>query len=343
MSLRILVVLSVGVFAVSLAQGTTILTVAADGSKEYKTVQSAVNALPSSGGEIQIWPGTYKEVVNIAKPNVQLRGQTSTASQIVITYDNAAANTGSTSKSATVTVTNAATNFFADNLTIQNTYDTEHGQDGSGAQAVALYVYADRSVFRNVRIIGRQDTLLADRYGCYSSTNCVAARQYFYGSYIEGNVDFIFGGGATVFDSCTIQADEHDNAANEATITAQNRQYSSEYSGYVFWNSTLNSPSGMTALYLGRPWTAYARVVYINTVMNASINTAGWIEWSPGSTNYLSTAYLGEYGSTGTGATGYNSHARESHAIYLTSSQANSYAPATYLAGSDGWNPTTIY
>jgi pectinesterase len=302
-------------------------------------VQSAVNALPSTGGTIDIYSGTYTEVVTVSKPNVQLRGQ-STASSVVITYNNSAATKGSTSASATMTVTSAATNFFADNLTIQNTYDITNGQDGSGAQAVALYLYADRSVLRNVRIIGRQDTLYSDHYGCYSSTDCVAARQYFYDSYIEGNVDFIFGDGTTVFDTCTIQADEHDNLSDEATITAQDRLYSSETSGFVFWNSTVDSTSGMTALYLGRPWSAYARVVYINTVMNASINKAGWIEWVPGSTNYLATAYLGEYDSTGTGAAGYLDKERESYAKYLTSDSA--YAPDTFLAGSDGWDPTSI-
>lgn len=49
-------------------------------------------------------------------------------------------------------------------------------------QAVALRIAGDKAMFYGVRILGTQDTLLDD-----------TGSHYFYQSYIEGTVDFIFG------------------------------------------------------------------------------------------------------------------------------------------------------
>ncbi|MBV9084157.1 MAG: hypothetical protein JOZ62_15885, partial [Acidobacteriaceae bacterium] len=58
------------------------------GQGGYSSVQDAVNALPASGGTVNINPGVYTEVVHIDKPNVRLHGNTGSASDVVITYDN---------------------------------------------------------------------------------------------------------------------------------------------------------------------------------------------------------------------------------------------------------------
>ena len=49
-------------------------------------------------------------------------------------------------------------------------------------QAVALRIAGDKAVFYRVRILGTQDTLLDD-----------VGSHYFYQSYIQGSIDFIFG------------------------------------------------------------------------------------------------------------------------------------------------------
>ena len=273
------------------------------GTGHYSTVQAAVNALPSNGGIVEVEPGTYTEQVTISKPGVSLIGQGSSASATIISDDLSAAKAGSDIKSATVIVTSAAINFYFQNIQIQNVYT----QDGNTeTQALALAISGDRAVGRNVRLIGRQDTFFAGANGCSSTTCSDPTRVYLYGSYIEGNVDFIFGDAALVLDTCTIQLDEHGSLGGEATITAQNNRSSSDayLSGFVFYNSTINSnPStGMTNGYLGRPWGVYSINVFINTNMQAPINTAGWIEWEPGTTDYLATSYYAEYGSTGAGA-----------------------------------------
>jgi pectin methylesterase-like acyl-CoA thioesterase len=335
------VALAVGL-AASGAQATTVFA-GGSGTGHYSTVQAAVNALPSTGGTVEVEPGTYTEQVTISKPGVSLIGQGTSASATVISDDLSAAEAGGDIQSATVIVTSAAKNFFFENIQIQNLY-TQNGN--TETQALALSISGDRAVGRNVRLIGRQDTFFAGANGCSSTTCSSPTRVYLYGSYIEGNVDFIFGDAALVLDTCTIQIDEHGSLGGEATITAQNNRSSDDayLSGFVFTNSKIvsNPATGLTNDYLGRPWGVYSINVFINTNMQAPINAAGWIEWEPGTTDYLATSYYAEYGSTGAGAAGYTAHTRESHAVYLTAAETDKYAPDTFLAGSDGWAPTSV-
>jgi pectin methylesterase-like acyl-CoA thioesterase len=327
--------------ASSSAYATTTVYAGGSGTSHYSTVQKAVNALPSTGGIVKIEAGTYKEQVTISKPGVSLIGQGSSAAATIISDDLSAAGAGSDIASATVIVTKAAKNFYFENLQIQNLY-TQEGNTES--PALALSINGDRAVGRNVRLIGRQDTFYAGANGCSTSTCTLATRVYLYGSYIEGDVDFIFGDARMVLDTCTIMIKEHGSVSGTTTITAQNNRSSSDayLSGFAFYKCTIKSESSsMTNNYLGRPWAAYATSVFISTTMTAPIKAAGWMEWSS-STSYLKTAYFGEYGSTGTGAAGYKAKTRESYAKYLTSSQASSYAPDTYLTGSDGWTPTLV-
>jgi len=316
----------------------TTVYVGGSGTGHYSTIQAAVNALPSTGGTVEVAAGTYKEQVTVSTANVKIVGEGSSASSTVL-YDDLSSSGSSDEASSTLIVNNTATNFILEDIEVENTNTIE---GNSRVPALAIYVVADRVVMRNVRLIGRQDTVYLGSEGCGSST-CTPARQYIYGSYIEGNVDFIFGDGASVFDSCTIMIDENSSTSGETTMTAARRVFTNYLSGYVFWSSTIDSQSSsQTNDYLGRPWNANAKVVVINTTMNAPIATAGWIEWSPGSTDYLATAYYAEYGSTGTGSTGYTKKERESYAVYLTSSETSQYSPDTFLAGSDGWDPTSI-
>jgi len=321
----------------TVALHATTVYVGGSGTGHYSTIQAAVNALPS-GGTVEVAAGTYKEQVTVSAANVKIVGEGSSASSTVL-YDDLSSSGSSDEASSTLIVNNTATNFILEDMEVENTNTIE---GNSRVPALAVYIVADRVVMRNVRLIGRQDTVYLGSEGCGSST-CTPARQYIYGSYIEGNVDFIFGDGASVFDGCTIMIDENGSTSGETTMTAARRVFANYLSGYVIWSSTIESQSSsQTNDYLGRPWNANAKVVVINTNMQAPIATAGWIEWEPGTTDYLATAYYAEYGSSGTGATGYANKERESHAVYLTSSETSQYAPDTFLAGSDGWNPTSI-
>jgi polygalacturonase len=306
-------------------------SVAADGSGDYKTVQEGIDSLSENGGTVLIKPGTYREVVHVAKPHVRLQGLADGPEQVVIVHSNSAYSSGGTFHSATAFVT--GDDFYASNMTFQNDYSRNHGQQPQGSQAIALSVRSDRAIFRNVRFLGAQDTLFAASRSCQSDAGpCVPARQYFYNCYIEGNVDFIFGDAEAVFDHCHIHVISH----RQAYVTAQSKRYPEQQSGYVFDHCRITADAEVGKLFLGRPWRAYATVVFLNSQLDEKVDPAGWAEWHAGETSRLETAFYAEHASAGPGAAPAK---REAHAHQLSDAEADKYAAAKLLAGSDGWNP----
>ena len=304
------------------------LVVAQDGSGDFRTVQSAVDALPIEGGTIRIKPGTYREVVTIRKPHVYMSGDPADPAAVTIIYDNGAPKSGGTFNSATVFV--EADNVSLDHLTITNGFTA----GGGHGQAVALAVNGDRDTFRWVRLHGNQDTLFAASKYCYGDYGpCVAARQYFADCFVEGNIDFIFGDSVAVFERCEL----HGNAPGNVMFTAQDKHSADQVSGYVFDHCTLTAePRTAGIVALGRPWRPHASVVYLHTQIDADVIPAGWEEWPRFGVPSLPVAYFAEFDSTGPGA---DAAAREPYSHQLTAAEAERFAPAVVLGGSDGWNP----
>jgi pectin methylesterase-like acyl-CoA thioesterase len=296
------------------AEAATTLTVAADGTATYRTVQAAVNAVPAGNTSritIAIKAGTYRENVVIPsnKPLITLEGLGASAAATLI-VSNKPASTAGTTGSATVYVQSA--DFYAKNLTISNDYD--EAANGS-SQALAAALYGDRARMGNVRLLGDQDTLLI-----YNS-----ARAYVWSSYIEGTVDFIYGNGSAVFYACQI----YEKRSTGGYITAANTPSTQTY-GFLIYKSTITgSPENLT--YLGRPWGAAAQVVYRENTLGSTIRIAQ--PWTDMSGNAWQNARFYEYRNTGAGATS------NSNRPQLSDSQAASYTQQKYLAGSDGWNP----
>jgi polygalacturonase len=307
------------------------LYVAADGTGDYYSIQRALDIAPA-GAVLSVSPGVYREVLTIEKPNITIRSANPDASKTIVVNDRSAGQSGGTLHSATVNVT--ADNFFAENITFQNDFNRTHPQLPQGSQALALLVTGDRAVFHNVRLLGNQDTVFTGSKGCSTNTQgCQVARQYFSDCYVEGNVDFIFGDGKTVFDRCTIHSTPHDGGY----ITAQSKHYPEEDSGYVFNRCTLTAdPDVKGYVYLGRPWRPYATVIYLHTEMDDKIGPAGWHEWHAGETHSLDTAYYAEFDSTGPGA---HRDERDAHTHFLTPDEAKQYEPKAFLRGADNWNP----
>lgn len=312
------------------------LYVAADGTGDYYSIQRAIDVAPSGGAVISVAPGTYHEVLTINKHNIKLRSPYRDAAKTVVVADRSAGTAGSTLESATVNV--LADDFLAENISFTNDFNRTHPQLPQGSQAVALLVRGDRGIFQNVRILGHQDTLYAGGGECLgqgADRACRPARQYFDRCFIEGNVDFIFGDGKSVFDHCIIRSNPH----SVGFITAQSKSYAKQDSGFVFHDCHVVAAFSVENVYLGRPWRPYATVVYLNTRMDAPIVPAGWREWHPNETQYLPTAFFAEYHSSGPGA---DPSQRQSYAVQLTREQAEEFEPENFLRGSDGWNPIAI-
>jgi polygalacturonase len=310
------------------------VTVATDGSGDYRTVQDGIDALRMEGGTVFIRLGVYREVVHVAKPHVKLEGMGERPDQVVIVSGNSASSSGSTFKSATVFVT--ADDFYARNVTFQNDYSKNHLPQAQGSQALALSVTADRALFRKVRILGAQDTLYAASRSCRSEEGpCIPTRQYFEDCYIEGHVDFIFGDSKAIFHNCTIHAIAHPTVF----LTAQSKHYLAEPSGYVFDHCEVTSDSGVERIFLGRPWRTYSTVVFLDSKLDQKVDPAGWSEWHAEETHRLETAFYAEYHSTGSGA---NPARRESYSKQLSADEANQYSVARFLVGDDGWDPSKV-
>ena len=158
------------------------------------------------------------------------------------------------------------------------------------------------------------------------------SRQYFRDCYIEGHVDFIFGDANAYFDRCEIRAIAHE----EIMLTAHSRTAPEQHKAYVFDHCRITADPGAGTIYLGRPWRDYARVIFMNTRMDAPVHPEGWREWTPGTTRRLDTAWYAEYRAGGK----YNDVSRrEPRSRQLTRAQAREWRKEVFLAGADGWRP----
>jgi pectinesterase len=334
MGLRLAGLMLVFLAAAAHAKSKKTITVGVSGA-DFTTIQAAVNAAPDAGAVIRIKPGTYREVVHVDKPGIEFRGETKDPAKVVLVYGNSAASTCGTRCSATLFVTGK--DFIATEMTIANDYSKTSDVP---SQAVAVSVRADRAVFRKVRLLGAQDTLYASSMGCMNGAlpgaDCVTGRQYFADCYIEGHVDFIFGDAKAVFENCEIKSIAH---VEGGYVTAQSNTRAGQDAGYVFNHCTLTAEPGVTNVYLGRPWRDYSTVIFMNTKIGSHIVPAGWSAWRGSPTDRLKTATYAEYNSTGPGA---NPSAREPLSKQLTAEEARKYETKTYLAGSDGWDPSKV-
>jgi pectinesterase len=306
------------------------LIVANDGSGDFATVQSAIDAATGTVPvTITIEPGRYREMVTIpsAKPPISLVGATGGPHDVVITYDNASRTTGpdgspyGTSGSATLTV--LADGFTARDVTIQNAYVRDPDPAVRDQQAVALKTEADRIELWNVRLIGHQDTLYAN------AARGRIARQYFRECYIEGDVDFIFGSATAVFDRCVVRA--LDRGYVTAASTADTVPF-----GFLIVGSRIESDAAPRSVHLGRPWhpggdaRALAQVVIRDTWLTAAIAAEPWTDMSGFS---WTEARFFEHRNRGPGATTGPSRPQ------LAPADAASFTARRYLAGADGWDP----
>ncbi len=328
---------------------TPTLFVSVAGKADYNTVQAAVDAAPATGAIISIASGTYREVITITKPNITLRGGDADPSKTVIVDDRNSGENGGTLHTATVNV--SGDDFHADHITFQNDFNRTHKQVAVGSQALALRLTGDRNILSHVDMLGNQDTLFAGHMGlCPKDSDpccghdgqsaCGPVRSYFSGCVVAGNVDFIFGDGAVVFDHCEIRSTTHGGGY----LTAQSRNSADQKNSvYVFNHCTLTAEPGVTGnVFLGRPWRPYAMVIYLHTTMGAHIDPAGWHDWraaNSAETSRLATAFYAEFDSTGPGATPDRIAKRESFSKQLTAAQAKAFSTHAVLSGPDHWDP----
>ncbi|MBE1443770.1 pectate lyase [Paenibacillus sp. OAS669] len=297
------------------------------GTTLFHTIQSAVNSISTTNTErtvIHIKAGTYTEKLTIDRPYVSLVGDG--MDQTVIVYGDYAGtssttgkqgHTGNTFLSQTVKVT--ADNFTAAHLTIENS----SGPRSAVAQAVALSLYSDKASLESVKLKGYQDTL-------YNGLNPSGkGRHYFHNSIIQGDVDFIFGEApAVVMDNVKMVLVSNSGGGGHITAGAQKNVTDK---GYVFFNSQIVDDASASGTYdLGRGWKDYARVSFINTLIDSrKFLNEGWGASCAGS---CITNYFSEYNSYGVGA---NPSARKI-STQLTGPEASLTIPQIFT----DWDPS---
>lgn len=209
-------------------------------------------------------------------------------------------------------------NFVAENTTFLNTYNyylTEaektdiagsnlsvdrlaEGADVSDykfkERSNAFYIEADNIEVFNCSILSSQDTL-----GRNGSAN-YGYHAYFNGCTIGGNVDYICGEFAAVFDNCKLQwktykNDENNNAKIGYIVAPKT-------SPYVFRNCevTTDGAHGDIAVLgkYGRTWGANSNASFIECETNGYIDSEGWTEMSNGE---KASAIFNEYNNTNKG------------------------------------------
>ncbi len=276
------------------------IVVSPDGHGDYMTVQEAIDACPdyshSEITDILIRKGIYQEEVNIPHSKFRLHIVGEDAQNTVITYGKYAEQLWpgrdfkvGTSGSATLYIHASYITF--ENLTFENTA----GEGKQIGQAVAVFTDGDFLFFKGCRFLANQDTLYT--YGRYGKNGGIK-RNYFLDCYIEGTTDFIFGPSIAYFEGCHIHSKK--NSYVTAASTLEGQKY-----GYVFRNCRLTADPGIDKCYLGRPWGAYARTVFIDCELGPHIVAEGWHDWEkPGKPDTKKNSYYAEYGSTGPGARG---------------------------------------
>ncbi|XP_051133610.1 pectinesterase QRT1 [Andrographis paniculata] len=253
-----------------------------------------------------------KVVIGRNKPYISFIGDGNRPGSTIITWYNKASDKGNkgqmlgTIGSASVTI--ESDYFCASGITFQNTA----GPPAAGAQnsqAVALRIKGDKCVFYKTRFEGAQDTLM-DQLGTH----------YFYQSYIEGLVDFIFGYAKSLYQECTIKL-----VNNAYAVAAHGRESPNVDTGFSFVNCTLN---GKGPIYLGRAWKPYSRVVYSYCEFNVAVYPRGWDDKGDSSTHR--TVQFGEFKNRGRGAdrTGRVPWSKE-----LDYSEAIKYLDKTFIQG----------
>ncbi|KAL5985854.1 putative pectinesterase 53 [Asimina triloba] len=93
-------------------------------------------------------------------------------------------------------------------------------------------------------------------------------RHYFKKCYIEGSVDFIFGSENLFYNRCHLHAITNGYGA----LIAQKRESMLEETGFSFVNCKVTSSS---ALYLGKTWGTFSKVVFVDTYMDKIITPKG--------------------------------------------------------------------
>ncbi|XP_058108747.1 pectinesterase 3-like [Magnolia sinica] len=305
------------------AKPTPDVTVAKDGTGQFKTIAEAVASVPKKNEKryvIYVKEGVYVEnvIIDKSKWNVMMYGDGQDKT-IVSGSKNVVDGTPTFS---TATVAAVGRNFIAKDMSFKNTAGPKKHQ------AVALRAGSDRSVFFQCSFDAFQDTL-------YAHSN----RQFYRNCDITGTIDFIFGNAAAIFQDCTIRPRQPDtNQLN--TITAQGKNDPNQNTGISIQQCQITAFDNLTApTYLGRPWRPYSTTIIMQSGISNIVHPAGWLSWIS-NTVPPKTIFYAEYENTGPGSNVANRVTWPGYNPAVTENQALRFTVNSFIQGSE-WLPET--
>jgi pectinesterase len=274
-------------YVVGTASGSTTGTATAAG---YPSVQAAVNAAVLAGGTtrryIKILPGSYQGAVLIpaTAPPLTLYGAGADPAAVDLNltvtaimspaqyaaavnpsgqyapgdpgyamYTSCAGKTTATVGGCAAVVWSQAADLQLVNLGITNTL-LDAGGAGT-AQAVALRTDGDRTQLERTRLISRQDTFQLN-----TPDATLISRVSVRDSYIEGDVDYVYGRATAVFENDEFRSVTTRRPAGNGFVFAPSTAPNWPF-GFLVVRSRLTADAGYQAAptaYLGRAWDAGA-------------------------------------------------------------------------------------
>lgn len=268
----------------------------ASGIPQYSRISDAlVHGMPGDGDVIFVKNGVYRERVVVERADVSIIGEDAKKTRIefnACVADGTAA--GMRDRNAML-VEYTATGFSMCNISIENTYPYA---DGTDQQADALAILADNVSVTNITLLGYQDTLFVDAADKDDFSPDITTHQHFSCCHIEGNVDFIYGCGAAIFDDCDIIG-RYTPYKADGCFTAPRTHADAEY-GFIFRNCRFYADDRIEtkAYRLARPWGRDAAAFFINCYMSDVVCDNGYSDMSG---NSYKNARFAEYGSVGEG------------------------------------------
>lgn len=251
------------------AAGTAKLTIAADGSGDFCTVQGAVDFIPdgnSTPTTLFLKKGTYTELVAIQnKSNLTFLGEDRKGSIIQYANNNSFNHNEGASHvyHRGVFLVNKCHDITLANLTINDT--TPRG--GSQAEAIIFNGANDNAhfVLTDIDLHSFQDTLQ------------INGQAYISNSYIEGDVDFMWGKGPCFFENCELKGLRSKAYYTQIRNTDANH-------GYIYSHCTFDGSSDISNMFLSRiaaPAFPHSEVVLLDCTLTDAVNPVGWLLSGP--------------------------------------------------------------
>ena len=291
---------------------------------DFKTLNEAAAALKGGSEEtiLKVSPGEYNESVVFECSNLTIDGEDSS---LVTIFDGNYARMKDAEGNEIGTFNTAVVRIDGNNNVLRNlTIINRAGIGFDIGQAVALYADGDTFICDNCVLIAHQDTLFTaplpplnkhgrnEGFGPKQEMPRTPSLQCYSNCYIEGDIDFIFGGATVLFSDCTIFS--HDSIAERrrrkmiasfdndfinissdlcrgyvcAPSTAEDAEF-----GYLFYRCHFTSDCPKGTVYLGRPWRPYGKAAFLFCTIGEHINPSLFNDWDDKKNRETSSFVLG--------------------------------------------------